>query len=86
MGERENKQGDSMAEFEMIREIFNQCSGNQMRDVFIEEIETDDPEAVLKKYLAGKEVTYTKTISGKGQIVFDVITDGMRQRISFTPA
>jgi D-alanine-D-alanine ligase-like ATP-grasp enzyme len=71
-------------EYEMIREIFNQCSGNQMRDVFIEEIETDNPDAVVQKYLVGKEVTCSKTINDKGQTVFDVVTDGMRQRVSFT--
>ena len=31
-----------MAEYELVREIQNSCSGNQMRDVFFEEIETDD--------------------------------------------
>ena len=36
-----------MAEYELVREIQNSCSGNQMRDVFFEEIETDDPEAYL---------------------------------------
>jgi hypothetical protein len=73
-----------MALYEMIREIFNQCSGNQMRDVFIEEIETDAPDAVVQKYLIGQEVACTKTMDGKGRIVFDVSTDGMLQRISFT--
>ena len=28
-----------MKEYEVVHEIFNQCSGNQMRDVFIEEAE-----------------------------------------------
>ena len=32
-----------MAEYELVREIQNSCSGNQMRDVFFDEIETDDP-------------------------------------------
>ena len=32
-----------MKHYEMIWEIFNNCSGNQMRDVHIEEVETDDP-------------------------------------------
>jgi hypothetical protein len=73
-----------MAEYEMIREIFNQCSGNQMRDVFIEEIETDNPETAVQKYLIGKEVSCTKTVNEKGRIVFDITTDGMLQRISFT--
>ncbi len=27
-----------MKEYEMVREIFNECANNQMRDVFIEEI------------------------------------------------
>jgi hypothetical protein len=76
--------GGAMAQYEVIREIFNQCSGNQMRDVFIEEIETVDPDAVVQKYLVGQVVTCTKTMNGKGQIVFDVTTDGMLQRISFT--
>jgi hypothetical protein len=76
--------GGAMAQYEVIREIFNQCSGNQMRDVFIEEIETDDPNAVVQKYLAGQEVACTKTVKGKGRILFDVTTDGMLQRISFT--
>jgi hypothetical protein len=73
-----------MVQYEVIREIFNQCSGNQMRDVFIEEIETDDPDVAVQKYLIGQDVACTKTMDGKGRIVFDVTTDGMLQRISFT--
>jgi hypothetical protein len=75
-----------MAEYEMIREIFNQCSGNQMRDVFIEEIETDNPEAAVQKYLVGKDIVCAKTVNDKGQLVFDITTDGMRQCVSFTRA
>ena len=37
-----------MAEYELVREIQNSCSGNQMRDVFFEEIETDDPVAYVR--------------------------------------
>ncbi|MDR1230603.1 MAG: hypothetical protein LBK61_04290 [Spirochaetaceae bacterium] len=76
--------GETMAEYEMIREIFNQCSGNQMRDVFIEEIETDNPDAAVQKYLVGKEIVCTKTVNDNGRIVFDITTDGMRQRVSYT--
>ena len=74
-----------MAEYEFIREIFNNCSGNQMRDVFIEEIDTDDLEAALKPYLRGEKVECHKTVNDQGQTIFDVVTDGMRQRFSFTP-
>ena len=43
-----------MAEYEVVREIQNSCSGNQMRDVFFEEIETDDPEAWVRALLGGE--------------------------------
>ena len=35
--------------YEVIRNIENSCSNNQMRDVFYEEIETDDPEQWLRQ-------------------------------------
>ena len=42
--------------YEVIREIFNKCSGNQMRDVFVSTVETDDPEGYVRDLLKGKEV------------------------------
>ena len=35
-------------EYEVISDIRNSCSGNQMRDVFYEEIETDDPDVWIR--------------------------------------
>ena len=32
-----------MKEYEVIWEIFNKCPRNQMRDVFVEEVEIADP-------------------------------------------
>ena len=43
-------------EYEMVREIKNLCPNNQMRDVFITEVETDDPEQYVKDFLQGKAV------------------------------
>lgn len=31
-------------EYEMVREIKNLCPNNQMRDIFFDEVETEDPE------------------------------------------
>ena len=73
-----------MKEYEMIREIFNQCSGNQMRDVFISEVETDDPEGLARSYCEGKVTEFTRTDRPDGGIVFDFVTDGLRQRITFS--
>ena len=36
-----------MKEYELIWEIFNKCPRNQMRDVFVEELELDDPEEIF---------------------------------------
>lgn len=73
-----------MKEYEVVWEIFNLCSNNQMRDVFIEEIETTDPETYVKQKFAGKEVTYEKTVLENGTIVFDIMTSQIKQRMSFT--
>ena len=32
-------------EYELVHEIQNLCRNNQMRDVFFEEVECDEPEA-----------------------------------------
>ena len=41
--------------YELIREIFNQCSNNQMRDVFVSEIETAETDSAAKAYCPGKD-------------------------------
>lgn len=71
-------------EYEFIREIFNSCSGNQMRDVFVEEIKTFNVDEYLKQFLVGENVEVDKNVLEDGTIIFDVNTDGMRQRFSFS--
>ena len=70
--------------YEVIREIFNKCSGNQMRDVFVSTVETDDPEGYVKDLLKGKEVVIDKNVLKDGTIEFDVDIAGLKQRFSFT--
>ena len=41
-----------MKEYEVIWEIFNKCPGNQMRDVFVEEMELSDYFLIIIRYLA----------------------------------
>ncbi|MCD8346884.1 MAG: hypothetical protein LUD16_02815 [Lachnospiraceae bacterium] len=73
-----------MKRYETVWEIFNQCPNNQMRDVFIDEVETDDIEAFLRNKLRGKEVSWEKTIQADGTILYDIVASGIRQRYSFT--
>lgn len=73
-----------MKEYEVIWEIFNKCPRNQMRDVFVEEVELADPEAYVRKKFEGKEVSYKRTVLEDGTIVFDITTSMIKQRCSFT--
>lgn len=71
--------------YEMIREIFNLCSNNQMRDVFVRLIETDDTDAVARSFCTGKDFTLEKEVKDDGTVIYDLTVDGLRQRLSFTP-
>ncbi len=73
-----------MKSYEVVREIFNSCANNQMRDVFFDEVETDDPEEYIRSQLAGSAVTIERSDLSNGVIVFDVDIAGLRQRFSFT--
>jgi hypothetical protein len=73
-----------MKEYETVWEIFNKCPNNQMRDVFIEEIQCEDPEEYIRQKFADKVLQYDKTVQSDGTIVFDIVTSGIKQRYTFT--
>lgn len=70
--------------YEMIREIFNQCSNNQMRDVSISIVETDDPDELVEPFRKGKVVEENVTTEPNGDIVYDLVVDGLKERITFS--
>lgn len=71
--------------YEVIREIFNLCSNNQMRDVFVSEAQTDDPDGLVRGYCVGEDCSVEKTACPDGTLIYDLVIDGLRQRISLTP-
>lgn len=73
-----------MKEYEVIWEIFNLCSNNQMRDIFIEEVQISDTEQYVKNKFVGKDVSYEKSVLEDGTIIYDIMTSDIRQRMSFT--
>jgi len=73
-----------MPEYEMARKIFNQCALNHMRDVFFEEIETEDTDEFVRQFCTGTPQKLEKDVSANGTIVYDIETDGLVQQISFT--
>ena len=75
----------TMKEYELVREIQNLCRNNQMRDIFFDEVETDDPEAYVRQLLHGKTVELTVDEKGNGAVTIYASVDGLTQKFVFTP-
>ena len=73
-----------MAEYEVVREIQNSCSGNQMRDVFFEEVETDDPEEYVRALLGSDLDELTVERADEGSFTIHACSHGLRQKFLFT--
>ena len=77
-----------MADYEVIREMFNLCPGNQMRDIFIEEVELPedaDLEAFVRnKFKAEEELKIERTDKEDASVVFDLMTASIHQRYTFS--
>lgn len=71
--------------YELCREIFNSCSGNQMRDVFFSFEELTDTDAYIKERYSEEHSSIEKTVKEDGSIIYDLVTDGLRERYGFTP-
>lgn len=72
-----------MASYELVREIKNLCRNNQMRDVFFEEIECDNPAEYVRTMLKGKEIEIATEGSGD-TITIHAVCDGLMQKFVFT--
>ena len=71
--------------YEVVREIENQCSRNQMRDVFFEEIECEDPETWLRQRLSGKTFELSAETGKNGAVTIFAVVDGITEKFVFTP-
>ena len=74
-----------MREYELVHEIQNLCRNNQMRDIFFEEVECEDPVAYLRQRLAGKEFTLTVDPGINGAVTVHAVVDGLLEKFVFTP-
>ena len=72
-------------EYELVREITNLCRNNQMRDVFITEVQTDDPVSYVRVFLKdGKNDLSVEKIDD-GSVVIYAVAGGLSQKFTFTP-
>ena len=74
-----------MAQYELVHEIKNLCRNNQMRDVFFEEVECEDPEAYVRRKLKGHTIELEKEQGPDGTVTVHVSADGLIQKFVFTP-
>ena len=72
-------------EYELVREIQNLCPNNQMRDIFFDEVETDDPEGYVRTLLQGKAVDVSMDRGAGGVVTVYCSCDGLTQKFLFTP-
>lgn len=74
-----------MREYELVREIQNLCSNNQMRDIFFEEVSCDDPERYVRQHLKGADIQTTAEARADGTVTVYATVDGLMQKFIFTP-
>ena len=74
-----------MKEYELVREIKNLCPNNQMRDIFFDEVETDDPAEYVRAFLKGKAVSLSAEPGENGVVTVYADCDGLIQKFIFTP-
>ena len=72
-------------EYELVREIQNLCPNNQMRDIFFDEVETDDPAEYVRAFLKGKAVSISREQHANGAVTVFADCDGLIQKFVFTP-
>ena len=72
-------------EYELVREIPNLCRNNQLRDIFFNEVETDDPIRYVQDFLKDNQVEITADKREDGTITIYAVADGMTQKFIFTP-
>ena len=72
-------------EYERVREIPNLCPNNQMRDIFFEEVECDDPEGYVRGVVKGSRVEISTEQRADGAVVVYAVADGLTQKFIFTP-
>ena len=74
-----------MALYEVVREILNSCERNQMRDVFFDEIETDDPVEAVRRLLKDEpDVKLTLQEHDEENLTVFAECSGITQKFLFT--
>ena len=74
-----------MTEYELVREIPNLCPNNQMRDIFFQEVQTDDPVEYVRQFLKDTTAEISAEYRTDGAVTVYAVADGLTQKFIFTP-
>ena len=74
-----------MTEYELVRQIKNQCPNNQMRDVFFAEVTCEDPAEYVRTMLKDGALEMTVNYGPGGAVTVDAVVDGLVKEFVFTP-
>ena len=72
-------------EYELVHEIKNLCPNNQMRDIFFDEVDTDDPIAYVRSRVKGELIDLRCDREPGGTVTVHACVDGLFQTFTFTP-
>lgn len=70
-----------MKNYELIHELNNLCSGKM--DSRISEIKTEDLDQYIKTHIS-KAASCEKTVLENGSVTYDVITNGIKEKYTFS--
>lgn len=70
-----------MKKYELIREINDMCRGKM--DSQISEIECEDLDAFMKEHIS-RAATCEKTVLENGSVTYDVMTNGLKEKYTFS--
>lgn len=79
------KEGGAVAQYELVREIPNLCRNNQMRDIFFDEVETEDPVEYVRVFLKDSKAELSVHPKPDGTVTVFAVADGLTQKFIFTP-
>ena len=68
----------------MVREIQNMCPNNQMRDIFFDEVQTNDPAEYVRQLLKGSDIQISTEQGNGGVVTVFADCDGLIQKFVFT--
>ena len=73
-----------MKEYEVIREIPNRCSGNQKRDVSLQEVTCESPFAYVQSQFPPGKAMITEDPQAGGDTVIYADVDGLIHKYTFS--